>query len=312
MWKALLIAAMLLITATADAQQTVLCESGDNRYHECRVDIGRVDLMRQLSKTECVQGESWGWRDGVVWVDRGCRAEFAVTGRGSRRSPRSLDRGRESIVTCESSDGRRKVCSADTSAGVVLDRQLSKVSCVEGSSWGTSRYGIWVDRGCRAEFVVGGNRNRNWRDRVREGGVDRNEQNLSIVCESRDGRRTRCSADTRYGVQLTRRISQTGCEMNRDWGYDRTGIWVDNGCRAEFSIRGSSFMGGSAQRGESVVCESRDGRRAFCPADTRFGVTLRRKTSDAGCVLNRSWGYDRSGIWVDQGCRAEFTLDSRR
>jgi len=241
MWKALLIAAMLLITgAAADAQQMVLCESGDNRYHECRVDIGRVDLMRQLSKTECVQGESWGWRDGVVWVDRGCRAEFAVTGRGSRRGARNLDRGRESIVTCESADGRRKVCSADTSAGVVLDRQLSKVSCTEGRSWGTSRYGIWVDQGCRAEFVVGGNRNRNWRDRVRERSLDRNDQSMSIVCESRDG------------------------------------------------------------------------RRAFCPADTRYGVTLRRKTNEAGCVLNRSWGYDRSGIWVDQGCRAEFTLDSRR
>ena len=305
---ALLASAPLTLAPLAEAQQTVTCESADGRYHECRVDIGRVNLMRQISKTACVEGDSWGWRDGMVWVDSGCRAEFAVTSQGSRRGGRNLDRGRESVVTCGSADGRRKVCSADTAAGVVLDRQISKTDCIEGKTWGTSRYGIWVDGGCRGEFVVGGNRNRNWRDRARGRDRDLDAMSMSVICESRDGNRTRCPADTGYGVQLTRKISQSGCELNRDWGYDQTGIWVDNGCRAEFSVRGGTSVI-SAQRGASVLCESRDGRRTFCPADTRFGVTLRNKNSDAGCVRDRTWGYDRSGIWVDQGCRAEFTLD---
>ena len=42
--------------------------------------------------------------------------------------------------------------------------------------------------------------------------------------------------DTRFGVQLTRQISRTNCVLNRNWGSDQNGVWVSNGCRAEFSL----------------------------------------------------------------------------
>jgi hypothetical protein len=38
------------------------------------------------------------------------------------------------------------------------------------------------------------------------------------------------------------------------------------------------------------------------------GVTLSRQLSDSGCVQGKTWGYDANGIWVSNGCRAEFTL----
>jgi hypothetical protein len=37
---------------------------------------------------------------------------------------------------------------------VRLQRQLSDTRCIRGDNWGVDRSGIWVDRGCSAEFVI--------------------------------------------------------------------------------------------------------------------------------------------------------------
>ena len=60
---------------------------------------------------------------------------------------------RDDRITC-SSDGGRTVCNADTRGGVRISRQLSDVRCVEGYTWGYTEQSVWVDRGCRAEFVL--------------------------------------------------------------------------------------------------------------------------------------------------------------
>ncbi len=58
----------------------------------------------------------------------------------------------------------------------------------------------------------------------------------------------------------------------------------------------------------TIRCESRRGRYQFCSADTENRVELRRQFSDTPCVLWRTWGYDYRGVWVDNGCRAEFRV----
>ena len=60
--------------------------------------------------------------------------------------------------------------------------------------------------------------------------------------------------------------------------------------------------------GYRITCESDRNRRRFCEADTDRGVRLVREFSDRSCVINSTWGYDRRGIWVDRGCRAEFEV----
>src|SRR4030095_4007885 len=60
----------------------------------------------------------------------------------------------------------------------------------------------------------------------------------TIYCASDDGKRRYCGADTRGGVQLVRQRSGSPCDRGRTWGYDRNGIWVDRGCRADFELRG--------------------------------------------------------------------------
>lgn len=72
-------------------------------------------------------------------------------GRFGRNNDRNNDRN---IVTCASNDGRRVYCDADTRNGVALVEQHGNVPCRQGSTWGYDRRGIWVDRGCRADFEV--------------------------------------------------------------------------------------------------------------------------------------------------------------
>jgi hypothetical protein len=63
----------------------VTCESNDKRQVECGMNTrGNVRVVRQLSKTACVEGSNWGLSRHAVWVKDGCRAVFAVDDRGSR------------------------------------------------------------------------------------------------------------------------------------------------------------------------------------------------------------------------------------
>lgn len=57
-------------------------------------------------------------------------------------------------------------------------------------------------------------------------------------------------------------------------------------------------------------CKSRDRRTTRCPTQG-YRVQLIRQFSDMPCVRGRSWGQDRSGVWVTNGCRALFRFDDR-
>lgn len=67
--------------------------------------------------------------------------------------PRALPGATGRLLACES-DGSYRRCPADTSAGVVLVRELSSGRCTARSTWGFDAQAVWVDRGCRAEFRV--------------------------------------------------------------------------------------------------------------------------------------------------------------
>ena len=150
--------------------------------------------------------------------------------------------GSAGVVRCESNDERTRRCDVDTRGGVRLIRQESRSSCVEGRTWGYDRRGIWVSRGCRAQFEVGGGygggydrgRGRDY-DRDYDRGYERGGQ--VIRCESRDGRPRFCRVPG--GVrqaEIVRRLSDSRCDYNYNWGFRRDGIWVERGCRAEFRV----------------------------------------------------------------------------
>ena len=77
----------------------------------------------------------------------------------------------------------------------------------------------------------------------------------TIRCESPSNRYRECAMDTRGGVQLTRQLSSTRCEEGRNWGQGRNGVWVDRGCRAEFtSARGGWGNGGWSGNRQRIRC----------------------------------------------------------
>jgi hypothetical protein len=139
----------------------------------------------------------------------------------------------------------------------------------------------------------------------------------SITCSSDNGRRNYCAADTRGGVSMVRQRSDARCQQGYSWGYDRRGVWVDRGCRADFVIN-SGYRPGPGNRpgygpggrpgGQTITCSSNDGKRNYCSADTRRGVQMVNQRSGSPCRQGYSWGYDRRGIWVDRGCRADFVV----
>src|SRR5205085_8139805 len=127
------------------------CESGGGR-NLCVADTHYgVQLVHQLSKAGCIEGKSWGYNNKGVWVSHGCRADFVLSG-PSYSSSANVN---SELVVCESMNNTRHRCATDTRLGVHIGRQLSDNNCVFGKSWGYDNRGIWVDRGCRAEFNVG-------------------------------------------------------------------------------------------------------------------------------------------------------------
>jgi hypothetical protein len=130
-------------------------------------------------------------------------------------------------------------------------------------------------------------------------------------CESQDNRYRHCAVDTRAGVELVRGLSKTHCVEGRNWGYDRGGVWVNHGCRAEFRTgRGGGWNGGGG--GAQIVrCDSNDGRYRTCVIPRGGYVRLVRQISKTRCVEGRNWGHERGAVWVDHGCRAEFEVGGR-
>lgn len=62
-----------------DNNYSVTCSSENDSYRTCawQSRYGRPYLIETLSRSACVQGQTWGYsRDNAIWVDRGCRGRF--------------------------------------------------------------------------------------------------------------------------------------------------------------------------------------------------------------------------------------------
>ena len=198
---------------------SVLCESDNNRRRECRTGFrGRAVLSQNVSQTRCVEGQNWDSDNGMVWVDRGCKARFVE----------AASSGSGGIVRCESDQGRRRECTTGFRGNAMISRQLSSTRCIEGQNWGQRRGAVWVSNGCRAEFTAGGG---DWNPGP--GGGD-----YSVTCSSANGRRATCAWNPRYGApELIQQLSSDACREGQSWGYQGNQIWVDRGCRARFGVR---------------------------------------------------------------------------
>ena len=199
----------------------VRCESRDMGRQHCPIDTAYgVQLVRQLSSNTCDRGTDWDveLEGGGLWVTSGCRAEFH-----SMRPPGDVPTRR--VVHCNS-NGRQESCPVMLrGAPVRLLRQLSAWPCKEGRTWGVRRNEIWVSRGCDGEFEIGAEDGSGFIDAPR-----------MVTCESKGRARRTCGVSVEHGVHVGRQISGTQCVQGKNWGWNRDGVWVDNGCRADFIV----------------------------------------------------------------------------
>jgi hypothetical protein len=163
-------------------------------------------------------------------------------------------------------------------------------------------------------------------------------QRGTIDCGSGNNKPGRCPVRWR-DAQLVRQDSKAACVRDRTWGFDQqaNAIWVDRGCRGIFAEAGGwggGRPGGDGRPGwddgrpgrdddrpgpgrgggpaRTIDCGSKDGRYGHCNVDVRYArPRLIRQDSKARCEEGYSWGVDRDGIWVDNGCRGIFSVGGR-
>lgn len=149
----------------------------------------------------------------------------------------------------------------------------------------------------------------------------------AIDCESRNYSYTRCEVPWR-DARLVRQLSDTACVRGQNWGIDRRGLWVDRGCAGRFVPAGRRDRDRDRDRDEyaggwhpgpdwdshfTVQCESQDQRNHFCAVDLGGGGRARidQQLSQSPCIEGRTWGWNRAGVWVSEGCRAVFEIERR-
>ena len=183
-------------------------------------------------------------------------------------------------LRCDSAPGAYNYCRADTSAGVTLNVQHSRYGCYQNDTWGYDRNGIWVSNGCSATFQIGA--------RDRDGGKTAAAIGLGILALGIIG--AVASQDDRNDYPPP----QPGYDPNYPPPQDQYDDQYDDYDPYEDA--------------QIVYCDSKKYKLKICPIRVSSHVELIRQKSKNACRFNKTWGYDRRGIWVNKGCRAEFAV----
>lgn len=119
--------------------------NGESREFSYEATVSTRNRNRNNNNNSNVSGIRYAWRGG--WSNNGRDNDGRVGNYGNQS------------IYCASDDGRRHTCPIDTNGATVrLTNQRSGSNCVQGRTWGFNQAGIWVDRGCRADFEVSGGR----------------------------------------------------------------------------------------------------------------------------------------------------------
>jgi Protein of unknown function (DUF3011) len=206
----------------------------------------------------------------------------------------------DGLIRCESSARETVRCKADTRSGVTLQRQLSRAGCWYDETWGYDAKAIWVSNGCRADFALG----RTPVVGAPSGASDSSAPSGGSGISGTDVAMG-AAAVLVVGAIAAAVLSNRGGDNDDDdhcRHRDRRGRCQDDDYDDDY---GSNDPW---RRDQRVRCESQGHKERYCRVDTRRGVELYRQLSEARCRYGSTWGYDRKGIWVDRGCRAEFVI----
>jgi hypothetical protein len=267
-----------------------------------RVNNGRVITDQQLEYY--LDRSANGWT--MSRISQDMTAARRTSGNNNAWRPQAGWTARE--VICSSVNNRYVECRVPFRGAAVITQQISQAACVEGRSWGNRVGAVWVSRGCRARFGIVRTGNNN----VVSGSP------RTVVCQSNRGAYRECATGFRGRVQLANPLNNSqACVEGSSWGQREGVVWVNRGCRAQFTSVGrrgprDDYQGNTGWNRDAnyaVTCQSIDNRRSVCAWDNRYGspYIVQRMSQQNNCIEGRDWGYDNRGqLWVDAGCRARF------
>ena len=220
---------------------------GPGRYEITNVKSGKVLDLDRNNQTTVIQFSSRG-TDNQTWFVRPAGSGYFYLRNGMNGYALDADGGGNSVPVqgVPFNGGASQQWRFDTGKdgnALIVSRMGRGLDIPDGSNRDGVRvqiYSVNGDSNQRFFFRrVSGPGGWNERDEGGDRGGDdrgRGRDRIILTCSSNHGERVYCEADTRGGVRLTRQISGTPCIEGSTWGADRRGVWVDHGCRAEFSI----------------------------------------------------------------------------
>jgi hypothetical protein len=271
---------------------TVRCESRSMSQETCPIPSNaRVELTRTLSQEACREGHNWGVGTSFIWVNRGCRAEFAVTSTGYQPGPGYANANPIQLRACRSEADRRLAAYSYDQISVEPDSRQGNVAYVRWSVGPMSGLCAVTANGRVIQFT---------NNPVGIGGTT-----TRVVCESRYDRQE-CRVPAGASIRLIRQLGQEPCRLNDTYGQGPGYIWVAKGCRGDFEV---VTAGGGGGHGTSrVVCASSLNTRRQCAIPPGAQARLDRQISEVQSRMNQNWGVGPDYVWVTRGCSGEFEV----
>jgi DUF3011 family protein len=271
---------------------TVRCESRGTSQEQCPIPSNaRVELTRPLSPVACREGYNWGVGTSFIWVNRGCRAEFAVTSTGYETGRGYAAANPNQLRACRSEADRRLAAYSYDQISVEPDSRQGSVAYVRWWVGPMSGLCAVAANGRLLQFTT---------NPVDIGGG----ATTRVVCESRYDRQE-CRVPPGARIRLLRQIGQDPCRINDTYGQGPSYIWVAKGCRGEFEV---VTAGGGGAGSSRVVCASSLNTRRQCAIPPGAQARLVRQMSEVQCRTSQNWGVGPDYIWVARGCSGEFEV----
>lgn len=128
----------------------------------------------------------------------------------------------------------------------------------------------------------------------------------TVRCESDSNRSRTCATSWQGQSRLVRQLSDTPCVEGRTWQSQRGQVYVSGGCRGEFTAGAQVYPPIGGGNGNSIRCESDNGRSRTCATPWQGQTRLVRQLSDTPCTEGHTWQSQYGQVQVSGGCRGEF------
>ncbi|MEP7337827.1 MAG: RICIN domain-containing protein [Acidobacteriota bacterium] len=262
--------------------------NNETRNNDARNNNGRsrnfsyeaIVNNRYRNNANNVTGIRYDWSGG--WSDN--RRDNDRDGRDSNGDNRAQS------IYCASDDGRRHNCPVNTNGATVrLVNQRTGSNCVQGRTWGFNNTGIWVDRGCRADFEVSGGRGYGGRDNNSgNGNATRPNGRVSYSGPIMNRHSDKALDVTEKGMQDGANIQQWGYadQPNQNWDVIDLGN-NEVAIISKHSGRALTVQGGRDNNGANIIQQGwRDARQQRWRLEQTGGDYYRIVSVDNGKCLD--------------------------